>query len=457
MGKVHPARCSLARGRGRLHTVERKIRLRTLVSALLTRWCMGLAINEHNHAPNETHETDIQEQIIQEQLQADLQATLQQQIALTNPPLPQQDQPTEPPDGIATEGAVGIFDAQTTNTSSVYAPFEVADGVFVNGRIGVHWDASSTSTPMPNDAVTEGIRQAQELGAGYAVVLVDVNNYQAQDQLLEALREAGITPVVRLYTPVTPDQWDQNLIDQMSAAAAHLANNVGIELIQVGNEPNIEGAHRVDINDPESRNRYFETSIENQAWAVEAVNDAVAGTNAVIGIPPMAGGATYFNDDTFGVYSAQEYFVALVEEIASREEPGEQLVGWIPTHTYSWPDNESTDPDPNCGCARGHMGYGPEVSEDYEAMAAEILGYDPTALSTEGGPSPDAIRAENPEAAAAAMNEALIQVQLDEGLTQALWLSWETNPGSNAWDNFALYGDDGFYGPGLDLYRDAAP
>src|SRR5688572_792012 len=55
------------------------------------------------------------------------------------------------------------------SSSSPYEPFEVAPGLTVNGRIGIHWDAT-TSTPYPDARVDQAILRAQELGAGYAVV-----------------------------------------------------------------------------------------------------------------------------------------------------------------------------------------------------------------------------------------------------------------------------------------------
>lgn len=359
--------------------------------------------------------------------------------------------PVTGPTGPAPVGAPG----------SVYAPYEVTPGVQVNGRLGAHWPVEYD--PRNTAQVDSIISKMKDMGVGYTTMNIspqDLNNPHLQphiQQVFDKLKANGITPTVRIYEPSSPDQWNQETIDRMSNAAVTLGN-MGVQLIQLGNEPNIE-THLEGRQGQVTKEQYLRNSIDRQVDALVSMQDALdradLGDKVQVGLPPMAAGSS---DGAAFAFAPDTYYKELVKSVAEREKtlsPPRRLVDWIATHTYVWEDGVNTGNTPGSGGARGQMGWGPETNLWYERWAQEALGYAPRSLSTEGGPSPDSFRANNTSQVAKEMGTNLTQLQNDSRLTGCLWLEWESERGSNRWDRSVFLHGDGAWSEGLPTYRDA--
>lgn len=361
------------------------------------------------------------------------------------------------------------------------SPFTVAGNAQVAGRLGVHWPVHfDVHNPQQVDAIIE---RASALGAGYTTLNIAPGDYARDREAFKALfaklnnHVPPITPVVRIYEGKAADQWGQEDINRMRDAAVQLAQD-GVKLIQIGNEPNIETKLRERMTPEEAgwvsrlenreismeqipqairdslwarRQQFHADSIPKQVAALEQVKGALTaqGLDAQLGMPPMAAGS----GDTFFTFAPEKYFADLAGAVGSRERdlPGEQhLVDWIATHTYSWNDADPADPSwngqfPHDYNARGHLGWGPATSHQYEEIARNLLGRDMRALSTEGGAGPDYFRP-NPAGqldiagAKRALSENYAQLHDDPSLTGCLWLDWEADPvnARDAWNRSVL-------------------
>lgn len=330
---------------------------------------------------------------------------------------------------------------------SVYSPFEVAPGVFVNGRLGAHWFSDTWGNSA--ERADEALDRMQQLGVKYCTLLVDPGRPEAMYPVIEKMMAKGITPVVRLYVGDAPDTWSGEQIAQMGEAAHKLAA-LGVKLIQVGNEPNIEGRLSArGMNDERGLETYLANSTRRLVDALVAVQAAV-GDSAAIGLAPMACGAG--DVPSLGVLSPSRYFTRLCQEVAAREEQtGLRLVDWLSTHTYSMGEpGSATTPD----TARGNLGWGPTSSAWYEAQAAAILGRDLTALSTEGGAEPNAFLKGNGALVTRQMDEAYAQLAQNAGTTNCLWLLYGDG---ESWNRNALADGEAAWTDALAAYRARAP
>ncbi|HEX5749147.1 MAG TPA: peptidoglycan-binding domain-containing protein [Archangium sp.] len=363
--------------------------------------------------------------------------------------------PVTPPVGPAPVGAPG----------SVYAPYEVVPGIQVNGRLGAHWPVAYD--PGNTAQVDAAIAKMKELGVGYTTMnlapseLDDPKRKEQIQQVFDKLQAAGITPTVRIYEPSPPDQWNAETMTRMSDTAVALGN-MGVRLIQLGNEPNIETGLE-GRQGQVSKEQYLQDSVARQVDALAAIQDALAreglSGQVKVGIPPMAAGAS---DEAPFAFAPDTYFKALVQGIAEHERtssPPRRLVDWIATHTYVWEDGVNTGTSPGSGGARGQMGWGPETGPWYEKWAREALGYAPKSLSTEGGASPDSFRVDNTAQVARELDTTLEQLRDNPRLTGCLWMEWESVTGSNNWDRSIFVPRDGHadgaWREALPAYRDA--
>jgi hypothetical protein len=327
---------------------------------------------------------------------------------------------------------------------SVYAPFEVAPGAAVNGRLGFHWRNDLADGDMAR--AQRIIDEAKKLGAGYCTLLASIDNPNGNAALIRKLQENGVTPVVRLYLGTTPQGWSDHDLQKI-ADCARQVSSLGVKLIHIGNEPNIEGHF-----DGLSREDYLERSTARQAEALLAVRRAV-GADVKIGIPPMAPGSP----DSGTAFAPQTYFPALLNKIKRLEvATGERLCDWIPTHTYTFGE-PGTQGEAQMGrTARGQLGWGPATGTWYEAQAQSILGYSARSLSTEGGAEPSAFRSDS-NLVTGQMNEAMEQLRKNSGLTNCLWLLYDDEGMQNgqwgSWNRMALESGEGLWGDGLSLYR----
>lgn len=370
-------------------------------------------------------------------------------VSVSGQPAPQPQpapapQPTPAPAPVTGPGPAGA-------PGSVYAPYQVAPGASVNGRLGVHWFSNQYDNDLGRAQAV--IDRMKSMGVGYCTLLADPGNVQANAALIQKLQANGITPVVRLYTGTPPDQWSDADLATMARGAKDLAN-LGVKLIQVGNEPNIEGNLKGrGMLTPQGWQQYLDVSTRRQAEAMLAVKRAV-GDAAQVGIPPMACGSPDKVD--WGSYAPETYFVKLLGAIKDVERAsGQRIADWIPTHTYtSGNPGDPHSPD----TARGHLAWGPDAGRWYEAQVARVLGRNLKSLSTEGGAEPNAFRGD-PGLVDAQMRDGMGQLQNDKNLTNCLWLLYDDAGMSRgewgAWNKFALWDDPKNWAGGLDAYRQA--
>ncbi len=204
-----------------------------------------------------------------------------------------------------------------------------------------------------------------------------------------------------------------------------------MRLIQVGNEPNIEGqlAARGMSND-----QYVKSSVEREAKALQMLHDSLSDTGIKIGPPPMAPGSS----NCPGYIAPQTYFRALVQAIKAQEVAhGKRYVDWLPVHTYDFNDGTNQSNVDGSGGTRGQLGWGPAAADWYKQVSKDVLGYSVAALSTEGGASPEAAKLDK-RRTEREMHETLQQIQKNANLTACLWLQSESQPGQ--WNRSALDG-----------------
>jgi hypothetical protein len=118
--------------------------------------------------------------------------------------------------------------------------------------------------------------------------------------------------VVRLYGGTPPDQWSDGDVQQMATAAGQLAS-LGVKLVQVGNEPNLE---RRLLERGLPRDVSLQRSAERQAQALLAIRREV-GDAVKLGIPPMGAGSP--DSDSTGTHAPQTYFLAMLRAIHAVE------------------------------------------------------------------------------------------------------------------------------------------
>lgn len=350
---------------------------------------------------------------------------------------------------VSTTPVDSIKPAGPGSPGSVYAPYEVAPGVKVNGRLGVHWINTVHDGDMGR--AQKLIDKMKTMGVGYTTLLVDPRNPGAQANLIKKLQENGITPTARLYIGTPPDEWSAEDIAVMASGAKAL-DAMGVKLVQVGNEPNLEGNL---LKRGVSREVYLAASVEKQAQALLAVRNAV-GDSVKIGIPPMGSGSP--DSDATGTHAPQTYFPAMLQAIHRLElQSGKRLCDWIPTHTYTMGQPGTDGPSQMGATSRGQLGWGPATSAWYEQQVRQVLGYSAKSLSTEGGAEPNAFR-NNPDLTRGQMQEAMDALRGNKNLTNCLWLLFDDEGMRNGewgkWDKIALLDGEGAWAGGLSKYRD---
>ncbi len=344
--------------------------------------------------------------------------------------------------------------------SPFHEPYEVVPGLSVNGRLGAHWPtAFRPSNPEDMAQVGAIINNLKSLGAGYTTLSVSPGDVEAMKPVFQALHEAGITPVVRLYKEGSPDGWSDADLNEMANAAVKLGE-AGVHFVQIGNEPNIETS--LNGSEPDKAAR-LQASVQRQVDAIVAVqrrlDEAGQSGTVKVGLTPMAAGSS---DGAPTAWSPDTYYKALLEEVARREasmQPPRRLVDWIATHTYVYEDGIEKGMAPGSGGARGQMGWGPDTARWYEAWAANILGYAPRSLSTEAGAVPNSFREGDTQRVAREIQTTVDQLRSNSNTTACLWLDWESQPGSNTWDRSVLDPRDGgdmFWSEALPPLREEA-
>lgn len=171
---------------------------------------------------------------------------------------------------------------------------------------GMHWIPTTSSPP---EVVDRFVREAQEMGMKWMVVLNDGAQVGANDYLVTRLVQSGIMPVMRIYTPgLAPIAGD------IEAMVRHY-KQLGVSYFQLYNEPNLrlenDGA-APDVN------RYLD------AWIPAAKRVVAAG-----GLPG------------FGALSPQgevddrDFLARALQGLKARGEEWLLDRGWLSMHNYA--------------------------------------------------------------------------------------------------------------------------
>lgn len=211
-----------------------------------------------------------------------------------------------------------------------------------NGQ-GIHWIPTVSQTP---EVVDKFVTEAQSMGMKWVVFLNEGANIGANDYLVKRLTQAGIEPVMRVYTPgLTP------IGGNLSGMVKHYTG-LGVRYFQLYNEPNLmveTGGQPPDVE------KYLDL------WVPAAQQVIKAG-----GLPG------------FGALSPQgemddrQFLRQALTSLKARGQ--EHLLGrsWLAMHNYTGP-RPLDDPD---GFARFRQ---------YDSIIRSVLGRSLPIVGTEGG------------------------------------------------------------------------
>jgi hypothetical protein len=244
-----------------------------------------------------------------------------------------------------TSTAVASVDRLSEAFLSTLQPMALADYPRPAGDngMGVHWIPTVRQTPAEIDHFVE---EAKTLGMKWVLFLNEGTDSSANDYLVKKLTQAGIEPMMRIYTPgLTPIAGD------LQALVRHY-RELGVRYFQLYNEPNLMVETGGQFPDVE---HYLEL------WVPAAKEIIAAG-----GLPG------------FGALSPQGEMDDrdfLRQALAGLEQRG--LLGllnrsWLSMHNYTGP--RALD-DPN-----GFMRF-----RQYNAIIESVLGRSIPIIGTEGG------------------------------------------------------------------------
>lgn len=352
------------------------------------------------------------------------------------------------------EGASGT--APTTGTPAsgitpkdpykpIYSSYEIAPGVSVPTRLGVHWGTGYGY--QDTERIAKVADMLKERGVGYATVLVDPANVEAQAPTIKALVDRGIQPVVRLQPSgsvnKTMDQATDAEMAQIADAAAKL-KGMGVQIVQLDNEPNLtDGAFMKEFREGRlSEQQYNEAMgryVANLSKTMQLINEKAPGMAVGFGAFSTVDSGTWekpWNDLMWGMKSAND-------------KSGGKLLqnAWIGVHPYTMnrpPQGADGKPDAKDD--------GVTQSQWLQDNARAILGVNIKTLATEGG---NVTRSDGRYAdpkAGGSYQEAIIgDAELKEmstrpEMTQCLWLVADKflDPNSTlGWEEDALISADG--------------
>ena len=211
-----------------------------------------------------------------------------------------------------------------------------------NGR-GIHWIPTLSQSP---DVVDRYVSQASAMGMKWVVFLNDGDNIGANDYLVRKLTEAGIEPVMRIYTSgITPINGD------IKSMVKHY-KSMGVDYFQVYNEPNLRvetGGKPADVDE------YV------RLWS-DVAKDVIEGG----GLPG------------FGALSPQgemddrEFLRQSLQKLIDSGHGNLLNKGWLAMHNYTGP-RALSDPD-------GFLRF-----KQYEDIIQQVLGRPLPIVGTEGG------------------------------------------------------------------------
>ena len=100
---------------------------------------------------------------------------------------------------------------------------------------GIHWIPTVSQSP---EVVDRFVNEAAAMGMKWVVFLTEGAQVGANDYLVNRLAEAGIEPIMRVYTPgLAPIEGDlQGMVEHY--------RNLGVHYFQLYNEPNLYGVSK---------------------------------------------------------------------------------------------------------------------------------------------------------------------------------------------------------------------
>lgn len=217
-------------------------------------------------------------------------------------------------------------------------PRPVAD----NGR-GVHWIPTISQTP---EIVDRFVDEALEMGMKWVLFLNEGTNIGKNDYLVSKLTQAGIEPIMRIYTPgLTPIQGD------IQAMVKHYAN-LGVNYFQLYNEPNLM---------VETGGQYPSVERYLNLW-LPAARDVI-----------KAGGLPGFGAlSPQGEMDDRQFLRQALTSLVDRGQADVLDRTWLSMHNYTGP-RPMSDPD-------GFMRF-----KQYDAIVQKVLGRSIPIIGTEGG------------------------------------------------------------------------
>lgn len=258
--------------------------------------------------------------------------------------------------------------------ANIYKPFQLTANTSVPSHLGVHWGPMTKHDNL--DRVWSLATQLKERGVGFSTVLVDPNNVEAQLPTLRLMRDAGITPVIRLMPggsyDRTMDELSEPEMQAMASAAIRLGDE-GFKIIQLDNEPNNTATWHARLNNDwdvgPSLDRYVNNTVHVMDMIREQRPDIAVGFGALATGPQQHGEWAHW--DTF--------WDGMMHRFADANNArGGQLLSnaWIAVHPYA--RNEFN--------ADGKLSDGVHGSDWLRENARAILGVNTiNVLATEGG------------------------------------------------------------------------
>jgi hypothetical protein len=266
-----------------------------------------------------------------------------------------------------------------------------------NGR-GVHWIPTVSQSP---EIVDRYVDEAAAMGMKWVVFLNDGANVGANDYLVQRLTEAGIEPVMRVYTAgLVPVQGD------LTAMVRHYVS-LGVRYFQLYNEPNL----KVETGgQPPDAARYLDL------W-VPAAQQVVAGG----GLPGFGALSPQGDVDDRG------FLRQALQELKARGQLPRLDRAWLAMHNYTGA-RPLTDPD-------GFLRF-----RQYDAIVNAELGRQLPIIGTEGGTHVSSAVTEPQQIAMVTRAYAYMGRREPYNFAYTYWII--ANGDDPAWESQALFHSD---------------
>ncbi len=218
-----------------------------------------------------------------------------------------------------------------------------------NGR-GMHWIPTTSSPP---DVVDRYVDQAKVMGVKWMVLLNDGTNVGRNDYLVKKLTQAGIEPVMRVYTPN-----GQPIQGDLEGMVRHYVG-LGVRYFQPYNEPNLK------VENPDGQ-----PNVERYVGDWLTAAKAIVKSGGLPGFGSLAPG---------GDVNDEQFLRQAVQSLKRRGELGALDKAWVSMHNYTL--NIPVDAEAKASAD----GNGFWKFRAYHRLLRDELGRDIPIVGTEGG------------------------------------------------------------------------